>query len=182
MGEKDRLFTETHEWLSLEGDVATLGLTDYAQGELGDIVFVELPEPGTSLSAGDVLTTVESVKSVSEIYAPVAGEIVEGNAALDDDPVSHQHRSVRRRVDRQAQARGRGGPFRSHDRRASTRRTSRGRLAVRLQHRPRPRGHAPRDRRSPRWRTSSPAFRVSCARGWSSTCPARCPRPSSSGT
>ncbi|MFH1690348.1 MAG: glycine cleavage system protein GcvH [Candidatus Eisenbacteria bacterium] len=86
MGEKDRLYTETHEWLSVEGDVATLGLTDYAQGELGDIVFVELQEPGRSLSAGDVLTTVESVKSVSELYAPVKGEIIEGNAALDDDP------------------------------------------------------------------------------------------------
>lgn len=86
MGEKDRLFTETHEWLSVEGDVATLGLTDYAQGELGDIVFVELPEPGRTLSAGDVLTTVESVKSVSELYTPVDSEIIEGNAALDDDP------------------------------------------------------------------------------------------------
>ncbi len=86
MGEKDRLYTETHEWLMVEGDVATLGLSDYAQGELGDIVFVELPEPGTSLSKGDVLTTVESVKSVSEIYAPIEGEIVEANAALEDDP------------------------------------------------------------------------------------------------
>ncbi len=86
MGEKDLLFTETHEWLSVEGDVATLGLTDYAQGELGDIVFVELPEAGRSLAAGDVLTTVESVKSVSELYAPIEGEIVEGNAALEDDP------------------------------------------------------------------------------------------------
>ena len=86
MGEKDRLFTETHEWVSVEGDVATLGLTDYAQGELGDIVFVELPEAGRSLAAGDVLTTVESVKSVSELYAPVEGEIIEGNAALEDDP------------------------------------------------------------------------------------------------
>ena len=86
MGEKHRLFTETHEWLRVEGDVATLGLTDYAQGELGDIVFVELPEAGRSLAAGDVLTTVESVKSVSELYAPVEGEIAEGNAALEDDP------------------------------------------------------------------------------------------------
>lgn len=86
MGKKDRLFTETHEWLRVEGDVATLGLTDYAQGELGDIVFVELPEAGRSLAAGDVLTTVESVKSVSELYAPIEGEIVEGNAALEDDP------------------------------------------------------------------------------------------------
>lgn len=86
MGEKDLLFTETHEWLRVEGDVATLGLTDYAQGELGDIVFVELPEAGRSLAAGDVLTTVESVKSVSELCAPIEGEIVEGNAALEDDP------------------------------------------------------------------------------------------------
>ena len=80
------MFTETHEWLSVEDGVATLGLTDYAQGELGDIVFVELPEAGRSLAAGDVLTTVESVKSVSELYAPVEGEIIEGNAALEDDP------------------------------------------------------------------------------------------------
>ncbi len=86
MGEKGLLFTETHEWLRVEGDVATLGLTDYAQGELGDIVFVELPEAGRNLAAGDVLTTVESVKSVSELYAPIEGEIVEGNAALEDDP------------------------------------------------------------------------------------------------
>ncbi len=86
MGEKDLLFTETHEWLRVEGDVATLGLTDYAQGELGDIVFVELPEAGRSLAAGDVLTTVESVKSVSELYAPIEGEIAEGNAFLEDDP------------------------------------------------------------------------------------------------
>jgi glycine cleavage system H protein len=86
MGEKDRLFTETHEWLSVEGDVAALGLTDYAQGELGDIVFVELPEAGRNLAEGDVLTTVESVKSVSELYAPIEGEIVEGNTALEDDP------------------------------------------------------------------------------------------------
>jgi len=86
MSEKDLKFTETHEWLRIEGDVATIGLSDYAQGELGDIVFVELPEPGTALSSGDVLTTVESVKSVSELYSPIDGEIVEGNAALEDDP------------------------------------------------------------------------------------------------
>jgi len=86
MGEKDLLFTETHEWLRVEGDVATLGLTDYAQGELGDIVFVELPEAGRNMAAGDVLTTVESVKSVSELYAPIECEIVERNAVLEDDP------------------------------------------------------------------------------------------------
>jgi glycine cleavage system H protein len=86
MSEKGLLFTDTHEWIRVEGDVATLGLTDYAQSELGDIVFVELPEPGRALKPGDVLTTVESVKSVSELYSPVDGEVVEGNAALEDDP------------------------------------------------------------------------------------------------
>lgn len=86
MGEKDLKFTETHEWIRVEGDVATLGLTDYAQGELGDIVFVELPEAGTRLSAGDVLTTIESVKSVSEVYVPIDIEVIEANEALEDDP------------------------------------------------------------------------------------------------
>ena len=86
MSEKDLKFTETHEWLRIEGETATLGLSDYAQGELGDIVFVEVPEAGRSLVPGDVLTSVESVKSVSEIYAPVECEIVEGNEALEDDP------------------------------------------------------------------------------------------------
>jgi glycine cleavage system H protein len=88
MSTKELKFTETHEWLRVEGDTATLGLTDYAQSELGDIVFVELPEAGRTLSAGDVLTTVESVKSVSEIYAPIAGEIVESNGHLEDDPAA----------------------------------------------------------------------------------------------
>ncbi len=86
MSEKDLKFTETHEWLRIEGDTATLGLSDYAQGELGDIVFVEVPEAGRSLVPGDVLTSLESVKSVSELYAPVECEIVEGNEALEDDP------------------------------------------------------------------------------------------------
>jgi glycine cleavage system H protein len=86
MGEKDLKFTETHEWVRVEGGVATLGLTDYAQGELTDIVFVEPVEAGRSLAAGDVLTTVESYKSISEFYAPFAGEILEGNGALDDTP------------------------------------------------------------------------------------------------
>lgn len=86
MNVKDLKFTDTHEWLRVEGGVATLGLTDYAQGELGDIVFVELPESGRAISPGDVLTSVESVKSVSEIFVPVTGEITEANAALEDDP------------------------------------------------------------------------------------------------
>lgn len=86
MSEKDLKFTETHEWLKIEGETATLGLSDYAQGELGDIVFVEVPEAGRSLVPGDVLTSVESVKSVSELYAPLECEIIEGNEALEDDP------------------------------------------------------------------------------------------------
>ncbi len=86
MSEQDLRFTETHEWLRVEGREVTVGLTDYAQGELGDIVFVELPEVGRTISPGDVLTTVESVKSVSEIYAPVSGEITAANDALDSDP------------------------------------------------------------------------------------------------
>ncbi len=86
MSKRDLRFTESHEWLKVEGTEALIGLTDYAQGELGDIVFVELPSAGTHVSAGDVLTTVESVKSVSEVYAPVAGDVVEANAALEDSP------------------------------------------------------------------------------------------------
>jgi glycine cleavage system H protein len=86
MSTEDLRFTETHEWIRVEGDTATIGLTDYAQGELGDIVFVEPPEAGRTLSAGDVLTTVESVKSVSEIYVPLEGEVVESNEKLEEDP------------------------------------------------------------------------------------------------
>lgn len=86
MAEAGLKFTKTHEWIKVEGGDATVGLTDYAQGELGDIVFIELPETGKAVSSGDVLSTVESVKSVSEIYAPVSGEVVDANSALDDDP------------------------------------------------------------------------------------------------
>jgi glycine cleavage system H protein len=86
MAEAGLKFTESHEWIRVEGDDAVVGLTDYAQGELGEIVFVELPEKGKGVSAGEVLTTVESVKSVSEIFAPVSGEVVEANSALEDDP------------------------------------------------------------------------------------------------
>ena len=85
---EDLKYTREHEWVLLDEGVITFGITDYAQGELGDIVFVELAEVGRSLSTGDVLTTVESVKSVSELYSPVDGEIVEGNAALEDDPAA----------------------------------------------------------------------------------------------
>ncbi|MBM3307680.1 MAG: glycine cleavage system protein GcvH [Candidatus Eisenbacteria bacterium] len=79
-------FTKTHEWLLVQGGSVTLGLTDYAQHELGDIVFVELPAVGKAVQAGDVVATVESVKSVSEIYAPVSGSIAEVNGALDGSP------------------------------------------------------------------------------------------------
>jgi glycine cleavage system H protein len=86
MSEKDLRFTKTHEWLKAEGDEALIGLSDYAQHELGDIVFIELPEVGKKVAQGDVLTTVESVKSVSEVYAPLAGEVTEVNTALENAP------------------------------------------------------------------------------------------------
>jgi len=82
---KDELFyTETHEWIKIDGKVATMGITDYAQKELGDIVYVELPEVDSELSAGDVLATVEAVKAVEEIYIPVSGIIIEVNEQLAD--------------------------------------------------------------------------------------------------
>jgi len=79
-------YTDTHEWLKLEGENAKVGITDHAQEELTDIVFVELPEKGKKIEKGDELCVVESVKSVSEIYAPVSGEIVEVNEELEDSP------------------------------------------------------------------------------------------------
>ena len=79
-------YTKDHEWISLEGDTATIGITDYAQEQLGDIVFVELPEVGKKLDKGAEAAVVESVKAASEVYAPVAGEIVEVNGALTDEP------------------------------------------------------------------------------------------------
>jgi len=78
----DLKYTKTHEWIRLEGDVATIGITDYAQAELGDVVFVELPNVGRVLNTGDTFGSVESVKTVSDVYAPIAGEVVEANAAL----------------------------------------------------------------------------------------------------
>lgn len=75
-------YAKTHEWLSLEGDVATIGITDHAQSELGDVVYVDLPTPGRVLKAGDPFGSVESVKTVSDVYAPVGGEVVEANPAL----------------------------------------------------------------------------------------------------
>ncbi|EHK55199.1 glycine cleavage system protein GcvH [Allomesorhizobium alhagi] len=79
-------YTEDHEWIRVEGGVATVGITDYAQEQLGDLVFVELPEAGRKLSKGDVAVVVESVKAASDVYAPADGEIVEANTALSSDP------------------------------------------------------------------------------------------------
>ena len=76
-------YTKEHEWLRIEGDVGVIGITDYAQGELGDVVFVELPPKGKQLKAGDVFGTVEAVKAVSDLYSPVSGEVVEVNAQLE---------------------------------------------------------------------------------------------------
>ncbi|TIV94980.1 MAG: glycine cleavage system protein GcvH [Mesorhizobium sp.] len=79
-------FTEDHEWLRVEGGVATVGITDYAQEQLGDLVFVELPEIGRRLAKGDTAVVVESVKAASDVYAPVDGEIIEANTSLSSDP------------------------------------------------------------------------------------------------
>lgn len=79
-------YTEDHEWISMDGEVGTVGITAHAQEQLGDIVFVELPDTGKTLAKGDEAGVVESVKAASEIYAPVAGEIVEVNEALADTP------------------------------------------------------------------------------------------------
>ena len=81
-------YTEDHEWVSIDGDVGTVGITEHAQEQLGDIVFVELPDVGNTVSKGDETGVVESVKAASEIYAPVSGEIVEVNAALADAPAT----------------------------------------------------------------------------------------------
>ncbi|MFN3387724.1 MAG: glycine cleavage system protein GcvH [Allosphingosinicella sp.] len=79
-------FTEEHEWIRVEGDSATVGITDFAQGQLGDIVFVELPDAGREVTKGGDAAVVESVKAASDVYAPVSGEVTEANQALVDDP------------------------------------------------------------------------------------------------
>ena len=81
-----RYFTEDHEWIEVDGDVGTVGISDYAQGQLGDIVFVDVPEAGKSLAKGDEAAVVESVKAASDVYSPVSGSVIEGNAALADEP------------------------------------------------------------------------------------------------
>jgi glycine cleavage system H protein len=81
-----RYFTADHEWIEIDGDTATFGITDHAQSQLGDIVFVELPEVGRKVAKGESTAVVESVKAASDIYAPVSGEIVAANDALSGDP------------------------------------------------------------------------------------------------
>lgn len=82
----DLLYTEDHEYVKGDGDVVTIGITDYAQGELGDVVFVELPRVGATLGEHDVFGTIEAVKAVSELFSPMAGEVIEVNARLDQEP------------------------------------------------------------------------------------------------
>ena len=86
MTPEDSKYAKSHEYVHVEGQVGTIGITDYAQKELGDVVFVELPQVGTQLEAGDELGSIESVKAVSELFAPVSGEVVEINETLADKP------------------------------------------------------------------------------------------------
>ncbi len=82
----DLRYSEDHEWVRVEGDIAVIGISEYAQDQLGDVVFVELPEPGRAVAQGDEAAVVESVKAASEVYAPVSGEVVAVNEPLADDP------------------------------------------------------------------------------------------------
>ena len=81
-----RYFTEDHEWIEVDGQTGTVGISDYAQGQLGDIVFVEAPDSGRNLGKGDEAAVVESVKAASDVYAPVSGTVTEGNPALAEEP------------------------------------------------------------------------------------------------
>jgi glycine cleavage system H protein len=81
-----RYFTEDHEWVDVDGDIGTVGISEYAQSQLGDIVFVEVPEEGKEVTKGDEAAVVESVKAASDVYSPVSGTVLEGNAALGDNP------------------------------------------------------------------------------------------------
>ena len=83
---KELKYSSDHEWVSLQNDIATVGITDYAQGELGDLVFIELPDVGSIVSQGESFGTIEAVKAVSDLFAPVSGEVTEINAVLADDP------------------------------------------------------------------------------------------------
>ena len=82
----DLKYTKDHEWVRVEGGIAVVGISEFAQEQLGDVVFVELPEPGKALTKGDEAAVIESVKAASELYAPVSGEVVETNAPLGDNP------------------------------------------------------------------------------------------------
>lgn len=85
---EDLKYSEDHEWVRVEGNIATIGITDFAQDALGDVVFVELPDVGATAAIGDAVSEVESTKSVSDIIAPVGGTVTEVNSALDDDPTA----------------------------------------------------------------------------------------------
>jgi glycine cleavage system H protein len=82
----DRKYTQEHEWVQVEGEIGVVGVTDYAAGEMGDVVFVELPEVGSEFNQGDTVGTIESVKAVSDLYLPISGEIIEVNSAVLDSP------------------------------------------------------------------------------------------------
>jgi glycine cleavage system H protein len=82
----ERYYTETHEWVTVDGEIATVGITDYAQAQLGDVVFLELPSIGKELEAGDTVGVIESVKAASDLYSPVAGSVLEVNESLSDNP------------------------------------------------------------------------------------------------
>lgn len=84
----DRKYTKDHEWIRISGDVAEVGITDFAQQQLGDVVFVELPDVGRQITAGESFGSIESVKAVSELFAPMSGEVIEVNPALKDHPDS----------------------------------------------------------------------------------------------
>jgi len=84
--QSDKRYTKEHEWVTLDGDIVTVGITDHAQEQLGDVVFVELPEPGRNVTAGEACAVVESVKAASDIYAPLTGKVVETNSEITDDP------------------------------------------------------------------------------------------------
>jgi len=81
-----RYFTTDHEWIEIDGDIGTVGISDYAQSQLGDITYVELPQPDTELSKGDAASVVESVKAASDVYTPVSGKVAEANSVLEDEP------------------------------------------------------------------------------------------------
>lgn len=83
---EDLLYTKEHEWVAIENNIATVGITDYAQSELGDIVFVELPEVGNEVRMMEAFGTIEAVKAVNDLYSPVSGEVIEINSSLDDEP------------------------------------------------------------------------------------------------